>query len=218
MAPGGLVATVKIIPYGLPRAAVQAAAEAGRGALALAPIVIAAAELIVTSHAAGSGEETGKGHGAIEARLTALGMTLARVTVVAHDTGALAAAIAASTAPMISFADAVFGSYVAVSFSAAKFTSALLTPGSLLTLRAMDAAQLAQLIPDTGIVICFKSISDPPCFHHITCPGSLQSACQWRGGRLFKDVPAGRIRSPNCLHCRRRRLHRRQNQNPIRSG
>jgi molybdenum cofactor cytidylyltransferase len=101
MAPGGLVATVKIIPYGLPRADVQAAAEAGRGALALAPIVVAAAELIVTSHDAGSGEETGKGHAAIEARLAALGMTLERVTIVAHDTGALAAAIATSTAPMV---------------------------------------------------------------------------------------------------------------------
>ena len=101
MAPGGLVATVKVIPYGVARAEVAAAVAAGQGALGLAPIVLPAAELIVTAHAAGSSEETGKGHGAIADRLAALGMALAGVRRVAHDTGALAGALADSRAPMV---------------------------------------------------------------------------------------------------------------------
>ncbi len=101
MAPGGLVATMKIIPYGIDAGLVAQAEAAGRGALALAPIRIGEAALIVTTHAAGSTEETGKGHAAIEARLEALGMRLAGVTQVAHDVDALAAAIAAAQAGMV---------------------------------------------------------------------------------------------------------------------
>ncbi len=98
---GGLVATVKVIPFGMARSVAEAAALAGTGALALAPITIAEAELIITCHDAGSSEEKGKGHAAIEGRLTAMGVTLSRVTEVAHDLEALTDAIAHSIAPMV---------------------------------------------------------------------------------------------------------------------
>jgi len=101
MGPGGLVATVKIIPYGIDAGLVAQAAAAGKDALALAPITVADAELIVTSHAAGSAEDRGKGPAAIEARLAALGVALSRVVEVPHEIDALAAAIAESSAAMV---------------------------------------------------------------------------------------------------------------------
>lgn len=101
MEKGQMLATVKIIPYGLARGSVEAAAAAGHGALSLAPVVVEAAALIVTSHDAGSSEDTGKGTRAIEARLAALGMGLSDVTTVAHDTDALARALRRASAPMV---------------------------------------------------------------------------------------------------------------------
>lgn len=101
MEKGQMVATVKIIPYGLARASVEAASQAGRGAISLAPVLVPEAALIVTSHDAGSSEETGKGTRAIEARLTALGMRLSGVTTVPHEIDALSRALAAETAPMV---------------------------------------------------------------------------------------------------------------------
>lgn len=101
MEAGQMLATVKIIPYGLARASVEAAAEAGRGAISLAPVVVGAAALIVTSHDAGSSEDTGKGTRAIEARLAALGMRLTDVTTVPHETDALARALVEAVAPMV---------------------------------------------------------------------------------------------------------------------
>ncbi|SMH31591.1 molybdopterin-binding protein [Maritimibacter sp. HL-12] len=101
MGPGGLVATVKIIPYAIDAGLVVAAEAAGRGALTLAPITVTDADLIVTTHAAGSAEDTGKGPAAIEARLSGLGMRLARVVEVPHEIGPLAAAIAEARAGMV---------------------------------------------------------------------------------------------------------------------
>lgn len=101
MLPGGLVATMKIIPYGIDERLVAQAAAAGEGALSLAPITVADAELIVTSHAAGSAEDMGKGPAAIEARLAKLGMALTRIVEVPHEIDPLAAAIAQATAAMV---------------------------------------------------------------------------------------------------------------------
>ncbi|MEJ1999870.1 MAG: molybdopterin-binding protein [Maritimibacter sp.] len=102
MAAGGMVATVKVIPYAMARDQAEAAASAGAGALALAPITISDAELIVTCcEDVKSSEDSGTGHGAIEARLTALGMTLARVREVDHEIGALAEAITSASAGMV---------------------------------------------------------------------------------------------------------------------
>ncbi len=101
MANGGLVATVKIVPFGLDRGLVARAAAAGEAALALAPVKLATAELIVTRHAAGSQEDRGNGHAALTARLDALGLRLGQVRRVAHDADALAAAIAGAAAELV---------------------------------------------------------------------------------------------------------------------
>lgn len=100
MEPGGLVATIKIIPYGIKAASIMAAAEAGQGAISLARPSVKTADLIVTTHDAGSTEDTGKGYRAIEARLVALGMSLEKVTHVPHDAEALAGAVVASGADL----------------------------------------------------------------------------------------------------------------------
>ena len=92
MAEGGMVATIKIISYAVPETALAAAcAAAGKGALRLAPPVLRRATLIVTEIPGGAGE---KGRAAIEGRLTALGVALAEVIRVPHETAALARAIA----------------------------------------------------------------------------------------------------------------------------
>lgn len=98
---GGMVATVKVISYGVAHSGVAAAVEAGRGAIGIAPVTTRTADLIVTEHDAGSTEDTGRGYRAIEARLTALGMTLEQVTPVPHAAGDVAFAVAASRADMV---------------------------------------------------------------------------------------------------------------------
>lgn len=90
MGPGGMVATIKIIPYAVPEAALQLAEAAATGALALLPPVIGHALLIVTTTAEDPGE---RAHRAIRKRLDALGATMER-RLVPHEAGALAAALA----------------------------------------------------------------------------------------------------------------------------
>lgn len=101
MAAGGMVATVKIIAYGAARASVERAADLGRGAISLAPVRLATADLVVTTHQAGSSEARGKGHRAIEARLDALGMALGAVDTVPHEVAPLTRALAASRADLV---------------------------------------------------------------------------------------------------------------------
>ena len=92
--PGGLVATVKIIPYAVPEAALAGAEALAAGALRLRPVVMHHAGLILTE-VPGQGEKLAvKGQRAIEARLRRLGMSLAEVRRVPHETGAIAGALA----------------------------------------------------------------------------------------------------------------------------
>ncbi len=92
VADGTMVATVKIIPYAVPRAALDAAMAAAAGALALVPVALRTAALIVTARDPAEGP--GPGTGAIAARMDALGLTMAPPAVVRHDTADIAAAIA----------------------------------------------------------------------------------------------------------------------------
>jgi molybdenum cofactor cytidylyltransferase len=94
----GMVATVKIISYAVPRTALAAAAEAARGAIRLAAPVCRTASLIVTDIPGGPGT---KGVAAIEARLSGLGMTLLETRSVAHEDAALARAIAAAAGDIV---------------------------------------------------------------------------------------------------------------------
>jgi molybdenum cofactor cytidylyltransferase len=95
---GDLVATIKIISYAVPDAALGGAVTAGRGAISLAAPVVDAATLIITQIDGGAGE---KGRAAIEARLTALDVALRDVVTVAHDQDALSAAITAAKTPLV---------------------------------------------------------------------------------------------------------------------
>lgn len=97
--PRGMVATVKIIAYAVPEAALEAACLAGQGALRLRPVTCATADLIQTDT---DGTEDGvKGHRVTAERLERLDVTLGPVTVVPHRIDALAERISASTAEAI---------------------------------------------------------------------------------------------------------------------
>jgi molybdenum cofactor cytidylyltransferase len=95
---GDMIATIKIISYGVPRAALDTAVEAARGAIRLAAPVLERATLIITEIPGGAGD---KGRAAIEDRLTALGVTLEAVTLVPHRTVDLRAAIEAAKTPLV---------------------------------------------------------------------------------------------------------------------
>ncbi len=98
MEAGGMVATVKIIAYAVPGAALDRACaagrgSAGRGALALRAPVMARAVLIETEVGQG-GRHADKGRRVMAARLERLGVALAPPQRVAHDEAALAVALA----------------------------------------------------------------------------------------------------------------------------
>lgn len=97
VAAGTMVATVKIISYAVPRAVVETAAEAGAGAIALAPVVLRGATLVITE----MGQGPGKGEAAIATRLDRLGMTLDAVEVVPHAEAAIGAALAAARSDLV---------------------------------------------------------------------------------------------------------------------
>lgn len=102
---GGMVATVKIISYGVARAGLDRACALGKNAIRLAPPQLRTATLIITEIAGGlpSTEEQApdKGRAAIKARLSALDMTLEEVVTVPHRTPDLAAAIMAARSDLV---------------------------------------------------------------------------------------------------------------------
>jgi molybdenum cofactor cytidylyltransferase len=90
---GTLVGTVKIIAYAVPEAALVQAEALARAAIRVRPVVRASAGLLMTEVPGQEGKLTAKGRRAVEARLKALGVTLAGVATVAHEVGAMAAAL-----------------------------------------------------------------------------------------------------------------------------
>jgi molybdenum cofactor cytidylyltransferase len=99
-----LVGTVKIISYAVAREAVEAAATHATGALRVAPVTLADAELIETVNVGGAGSSEGgpgKGEAAMRARLEALGMVLRRTVRVPHEEEALAAALGEAAADLV---------------------------------------------------------------------------------------------------------------------
>ncbi|WP_421704576.1 molybdopterin-binding protein [Aliiroseovarius sp.] len=87
---GGMAATIKIIAYAVPEAALERACDAARGAMRMRAATHGAATLIQTTVGAEVGE---KGHKAIEARLAALGVSLGPKQLVAHEVDILAGAL-----------------------------------------------------------------------------------------------------------------------------
>lgn len=95
---GDMVATIKIISYAVPESALDQAMARAKAAISVAGPKLTSATLIITEIAGGAGE---KGRGAIEDRLTALGVTLASVQTVPHDQNALSEAVSAAVTPLV---------------------------------------------------------------------------------------------------------------------
>ena len=93
MAPGGMVATIKIIAYGVARADVLQAADTARNALRLARPVFGSAGLVITDIP--GGPDNAKGIRSMRNRVQALGLDLAEVLTVPHHPEALAEAVRA---------------------------------------------------------------------------------------------------------------------------
>ncbi|MDK3071899.1 molybdopterin-binding protein [Sedimentitalea sp. JM2-8] len=92
MQKGGMVATIKIISYGVPGTDVDRAAACAPNALRIAPPVYETAGLVVTDIDGGPGND--KGIRAMEGRVAALGMDLSDIVTVDHDIDNLARALA----------------------------------------------------------------------------------------------------------------------------
>lgn len=93
----GMVATVKIIAYGVDKTAVAQVQGLAQNAMRVRPVVMENAILIQTD----TGSGAGKGQDAIETRLTTLGITLTDTITVAHKTAPLAHAIAQAKADLV---------------------------------------------------------------------------------------------------------------------
>jgi molybdenum cofactor cytidylyltransferase len=98
MDPGGMVATIKIIAYGVAGASVQAAVQAASGGLGLLAPIVPDVALIETDVGADLGD---KGVRSMQTRLSRLGVAFAGHTLVAHDISALADALLRETAGVI---------------------------------------------------------------------------------------------------------------------
>ena len=99
MAEGGMVATIKIISYGVARADLdRAVSAAGTGALALRQPVLASVRLIITEIDGGVGD---KGAQAIADRVAAFGLTLSPTVMVPHREADLAQAISEATEDLV---------------------------------------------------------------------------------------------------------------------
>lgn len=105
----GLVATIKVISYGISRASLRQAEEALRDAMRVRPVIMQTATLIETvippigRATAGASDNTpnDKGEAAIRERLERLGMTLSEVITVPHATAEIAQAIAGAEGDVI---------------------------------------------------------------------------------------------------------------------
>lgn len=91
LAPGGMVATIKIISYGVAGGDVARACDAGRAAIRMAPPKMRHAGLIVTD--VQGAPDAHKGMRAVTDRIAALGLEMAATLIVPHDSAALAQAL-----------------------------------------------------------------------------------------------------------------------------
>ena len=95
---GGMLATIKIISYGVPRAALEEACAAARGAIRLAAPKITSAALVITDIPGGAGD---KGRDAVAERVAAFGVPLPEPELVRHAVAPLCEALLRCDAEMI---------------------------------------------------------------------------------------------------------------------
>ena len=98
MTTGGLVATIKIISYGVPQAKLDQACDLARDSIRLSAPKFALCRPDHIRYRRGAGD---KGKEAIAARLDMLGVTLNSVQMVPHDAESIAAAITTSQADLV---------------------------------------------------------------------------------------------------------------------
>jgi molybdenum cofactor cytidylyltransferase len=98
MAAGGLIATVKIISYAVPKSDLAQAMDLAQSSVSLLPVQLKTACLIC-AHTGPKPDEGGAD--AIAARCDALGITVEQVRHCPHDTGALANTLASVTSDLI---------------------------------------------------------------------------------------------------------------------
>ncbi len=91
---GGMIATIKIIAYSVPRGALEAAQTAATGALQVAPPAFETATLIETQ--TGPEPPAGKGRAALSGRLARMNMRLTDRVIVPHAPDAIADALRAA--------------------------------------------------------------------------------------------------------------------------
>jgi molybdenum cofactor cytidylyltransferase len=101
VSPGLLVATVKIIAFGVSLQRLRAACAEAEGAVRVAPFRMRTAGLVMTRVPGQPERLNVKGQEAVGERLAALGTTLAGVEEVAHETKALAAALGRAPGEMV---------------------------------------------------------------------------------------------------------------------
>ncbi|QDC10145.1 molybdopterin biosynthesis protein [Oceanicola sp. D3] len=97
---GLLTGTVKVIPYAVPGAALEAALEVAGGAMRVAPVVLARAAVVLTEVPGQKPSVTEKGRAAVVGRLDALGIAVTAVEVVPHAPGAVADALQGTKADL----------------------------------------------------------------------------------------------------------------------
>ncbi|WP_299962267.1 molybdopterin-binding protein [uncultured Roseobacter sp.] len=90
MADGGMIATIKIISYAVPDAALAEACARARAAIRLAPPVLGSVGLVITDIPGGAGA---KGQRAIADRVAAFGLPLTEPRLVPHDIAPLSDAL-----------------------------------------------------------------------------------------------------------------------------
>lgn len=95
----GLAATIKIIPYAVPAAALHAACALAQGAMGLRKPVIATASLIETQ--VPGQKMSDKGRRAMKARMDQLGVALSSRGIVDHDIAPLAKALRAAPGELV---------------------------------------------------------------------------------------------------------------------
>ena len=102
VAPGDLIATLKIIPFAAPAAAVeQALSLTAKPMLRLQPFTAKSVDLIQTQPAGLSPRLLDKARAALDARLSALGSQVTHEDRIEHRAGALAQALAACTGDLV---------------------------------------------------------------------------------------------------------------------
>lgn len=154
VAVGTMLATIKIIPYAVPDAAVQAACQTlSAGVLRVHQLAISQADIVLTRTPGFAEKLLAKGERAVRDRLMALGVEVTSVRTVDHDSTAVASAMASCDSPLVLIlgasatsdaADVCPGGLIAAGGELTRFGMPV-DPGNLLFLGRLGTAQVIGL-------------------------------------------------------------------------